>query len=46
MSFGTRRAPCKYPLSSARAQRQMVLEGKMHGFLRMYWAKKAGGRRS
>ncbi|XP_030631243.1 CPD photolyase [Chanos chanos] len=22
------------------AQRQMVLEGKMHGFLRMYWAKK------
>jgi deoxyribodipyrimidine photo-lyase len=22
------------------AQRQMVIEGKMHGFLRMYWAKK------
>jgi deoxyribodipyrimidine photo-lyase len=22
------------------AQRQMLLEGKMHGFLRMYWAKK------
>ncbi|XP_043073832.1 CPD photolyase [Puntigrus tetrazona] len=22
------------------AQRQLVLEGKMHGFLRMYWAKK------
>ena len=22
------------------AQRQMVLEGKMHGFMRMYWAKK------
>ena len=22
------------------AQRQMVVEGKMHGFLRMYWAKK------
>lgn len=22
------------------AQKQMVLEGKMHGFLRMYWAKK------
>jgi deoxyribodipyrimidine photo-lyase len=22
------------------AQRQMVAEGKMHGFLRMYWAKK------
>ena len=21
-------------------QKQMVLEGKMHGFLRMYWAKK------
>jgi deoxyribodipyrimidine photo-lyase len=22
------------------AQRQLVLEGKMHGFMRMYWAKK------
>jgi deoxyribodipyrimidine photolyase len=22
------------------AQRQMVAEGKMHGFMRMYWAKK------
>lgn len=21
-------------------QRQLVLEGKMHGFMRMYWAKK------
>lgn len=27
------------PLWNA-AQRQMVVEGKMHGFLRMYWAKK------
>lgn len=22
------------------AQKQLVIEGKMHGFLRMYWAKK------
>jgi deoxyribodipyrimidine photo-lyase len=27
------------PLWNA-AQRQLVVEGKMHGFLRMYWAKK------
>ena len=24
------------------AQTQMMKHGKMHGFLRMYWAKKAG----
>ena len=26
--------------NSSLKQRQLVAEGKMHGFLRMYWAKK------
>lgn len=30
----------KYLIVINPLQKQMVLEGKMHGFLRMYWAKK------
>ncbi|XP_071480228.1 uncharacterized protein [Diadema antillarum] len=36
----TARSAEKFPVCPVKGDVQMVTEGKMHGFLRMYWAKK------